>query len=189
MRIISGKHKGKKINSVDGNTARPTSDFVREMVFSTLHSLIESFEDKMILDLYSGSGAVGFEAISRGVSDVTFVDASKKSISIIISNIESLNCSDISHVSLKKVDSFLTTYKGHQFDLIFSDPPYCKNLINNTLRLILENKLLKDEGILILEHSKEEQIESEFKKYVFKEKMTSHIIISFVNFKDFYADL
>ena len=186
MRIIAGIYKGNRINSVEGYTARPTSDFVREMVFSTLYSINPSFDK--VLDLYAGSGAVGLEALSRGAGEVTFVDAAKKSISTIISNINLLKCENKCKVVLKKVDTFLRNeaillsneIQIPKYTLIFADPPYNKNLVNLTVKSIFENNFLAEDGILIIEHSKDEPIKDEFQKYIFKEKKTATIIISFL---------
>ncbi|MCL2062952.1 MAG: 16S rRNA (guanine(966)-N(2))-methyltransferase RsmD [Candidatus Cloacimonetes bacterium] len=200
MRIIAGKYKGMKINAVEGLTARPTSDFIREMIFSTLYSLNQNYDK--VLDLYSGSGAMGLEAISRGCREVVFVDGSKKSVSTIISNITKLKCHDNCKVLLKKVENFLSNSINHQkgeidtsymednqksiepegcrYNLIFADPPYNKGLVNNTVRQILDNDLLIADGILIVEHSKEEPIKDDLKKFVFKEKNTANIFVSFI---------
>ena len=200
MRIISGIYSGMKINGVEGYTARPTSDFVREMLFSTLYSL--DIKADNVLDLYAGSGALGFEALSRGASEITFVDGSKKSISTIISNSIILKCQDKCKIVLKKVENYLGVRssefgvrnselpppcslrsgggRGGQFDLIFADPPYNKGLVNETIRMIFEKEILAKDGIIIIEHSKTEPIEDELKEFVFKEKKTATIVVSFI---------
>ena len=187
MRIIAGIFKGKKIYSVEGFTARPTTDFIREMMFSTLMSI----EPKMnkVLDLFAGSGSLGFEALSRGVENVTFVEASKKSVSTIISNIDLLKSSDKCKVIMKKVDSFLKSISEEKFNIIFADPPYDKGLVNITLSIIKEKEILCEDGIIVFEHSKNEPLSEEYKKFVFKEKSSGPTIISFINFRSFYVNL
>ena len=186
MRIIAGIYKGFRINSVEGYTARPTSDFVREMMFSTLYSLIPNYDT--VLDLYAGSGALGFEALSRGAREITFVEASKNSIATIISNINKLNCKEKCRIIKKNVTTTPLNL-NQKFNLIFADPPYNKNLVNRTITIIKENDLLSEEGVLIVEHSKNEPIMEDFAKYVFKVKTTATITVSFINFRSYYADI
>jgi len=194
MRIISGFYKGTRIKAVDGDTARPTSDFIKEMIFSTLYSINTSFEK--VLDLYAGSGSLGLEALSRGAREITFIDASKKSISAIIANINLLKCHEKCRVFQRKVETFLMTSSipkssdfTSKYDLVFADPPYNKGLINNTIKLILEKKHLTEDGILVAEHSIYEPIADMFKNFVFKEKKTASSIISFINMRRDNADL
>jgi 16S rRNA (guanine(966)-N(2))-methyltransferase RsmD len=176
MRIISGIYKGKKIYSVEGMTSRPTTDFVREMIFSTLYSLDADYSNT--LDLYAGSGALGFEALSRGAESVTFVEASNKAVSTIIANIELLKCKDRCHVVKRKVEFFFEM--GGAYTLILADPPYNKGLVNATLEMIIESGILAEEGIIVFEHSKEEVIATEYKGYLIKEKQSGPTVVSFM---------
>jgi 16S rRNA (guanine(966)-N(2))-methyltransferase RsmD len=182
MKIISGLYKGKNIYSVEGKTARPTSTFNREMIFSTLYSLDEHIlVDGTILDLYAGCGSMGFEAFSRGANEVSFIDGSKKSISTIIANAELLSIKDKTKIVLKKVDTFLNSSKS-QYDVIFADPPYEKDIVNRTIELIYSKNLLAPTGILVIEHSVRETIYDQYKKYVIKEKINGGIAVSFLSF-------
>lgn len=153
MRIIAGKFKKSNLSSVPGMTARPTTDYLRELVFSILGDV----ENCEFLDLFAGSGAVGLEALSRGADFVDFVDFSEKSIKTMIQNIQKLKCSENCRIHRKKVSAFLRSC-DKKFDLIFLDPPYEKDLVNKTIEAIFEMKLLKPEGMIIVEHSQQEKL-------------------------------
>jgi len=180
MRIIAGKHKGRNISSVDGMTARPTSDYNREMMFSTLYSMNIKMDN--VLDLFSGTGALGVEALSRGATFVTFVEAAGKSISTIVKNIEKLNEQEKCTIVKKKVDYFLRNC-SEQFSLIFADPPYDKSLVNETIYQIYENNLLTDDGVIVIEHSITEPIDEMYKKSIIKQKINNKTIVSFMELK------
>lgn len=175
IRIIAGIHKKRKIQSVPGRTTRPTTDYNREMIFSTY----QDFEGKRVLDLFAGTGAFGLEAISRGAVWVDFVEFANAAISTILANIATLSCGDICHLYRKRAEAFLKDCKG-EYDVIFLDPPYEKNLINPTLRAILERKLLNPEGLIIVEHSRKEKIAEDLQKYIIKQKEGKTCCLSFL---------
>jgi 16S rRNA (guanine966-N2)-methyltransferase len=177
MRIIAGIYKGKKINPVPGHTARPTSDYVREMIFSTLYSLGTKMDE--VLDLYAGSGAMGLEALSRHARSITFVDRSRVAISTIISNIQLLNSKERCRVVQKNVSDFLIK-KEKKFDLIIVDPPYEKSLVNSTIELLLTSDALTAGGTMVVEHSKKEPIDEKYEKYIIKVKQNGQTLISFL---------
>lgn len=165
MRIIAGKYKKSNLFPVPGNTTRPTTDYLREVVFSILGNV----EDWEVLDLYAGSGAVGLEALSRGAGFVDFVDFSQNSIKTMIRNIEKLKCKETCRIHRKKVSAFLRVC-DKKFDLIFLDPPYEKDLVNKTLELIFEFSLLKPEGMIIVEHSRLEKPEAKWQERISSER-------------------
>ena len=179
MRIIAGKFKGKKIYTIPGNTTRPTSDFIREMLFSTLFSLQPSFENT--LDLFAGSGSLGFESLSRGAFQTTFVEMSQKAIDVLFENIKILNCEAECKIIKKRVEVFLSKTPEQKFDLIFLDPPYDKDIVNNTLSLIYQNNFLNDNGIIITEHSKDEHISLMYTDFIIKEKTSGLTSITFLS--------
>jgi len=153
MRIITGKFKKANLFSVPGKTARPTTDYTKEVIFSTIFSCV-SLE---ILDLFAGSGSLGLEALSRGAEFVDFVEFSEKSIKTILRNIQKLKCENETRVYRKKVESYLKKTEK-KYDLIFMDPPYDKNMVNKTINLIISNSILKKNGKIIIEHSSNEKI-------------------------------
>ena len=120
MRIIAGNWRGRKIIAPKGETTRPTADRTRERLFSMLTSRLGDFEDLQILDLFSGSGALGFEALSRGAAHCTFVEQDPDAIKALEKNIESLGANaDI------RIGSVLHLGQARQaYDLILMDPPY-----------------------------------------------------------------
>ena len=176
MRIIAGKYKKSNLFAVPGFTSRPTTDFLKEMIFS----VVSDWEGKSVLDLFAGSGSLGFEAISRGANSVDFVDASEKSVKTILKNKHKLGCEEIAfHIHKKRVSSFLQKCET-KFDMIFLDPPYEKNLVNDTLKLIFENELLRTGGIIIAEHSVREKIDEIFREKIKIEKNMKHAAVTFL---------
>jgi 16S rRNA (guanine(966)-N(2))-methyltransferase RsmD len=179
MRIITGKYKKATLYSVPGNTARSTTDYVKELVFS----ILEDMEDMKVLDLFAGSGNLGLEALSRGARFVDFVEFSQKSIVTIFKNIEKLHCGDLCHVHRKKVSTFLKKSPG-QYDYIFLDPPYEKNLINETIQMILENNFLQKNGMIVVEHATSELIDLRWKELIVTEKKSGNTRITILRRED-----
>ncbi len=153
MRIITGKFKKANLFAVPGKTARPTTDYIKEVIYS----VISSCSGKSVLDLYAGSGSLGFEALSRNAEFVDFVDFSDKSIKTMKRNIEKLKCTLQCKIHRKKVSAFLNSCEK-KFDLIFLDPPYNKDLVNKTIEKIIENELLTKNGHVVIEHSPRENL-------------------------------
>jgi 16S rRNA (guanine966-N2)-methyltransferase len=175
MRIITGKFKKANLFSVQGNTTRPTTDFIKEAIFSTIFDC----ENLLVLDLYAGSGSLGLEALSRGASFVDFIEFSEKAIQAIIKNIHKLKCEEQAHIYRKKVSSFLKK-TGKKYDLIFMDPPYDKSLVNKTIELIIENSVLSESGKIVVEHSPHEKIVYSSDKINFFQKKYSDTIVTII---------
>lgn len=144
LRLIAGKFKGRVLHTPKTTTTRPTQGALRGSVFNICQGLIENAE---FLDLFAGSGAMGFEALSRGASHVTLVETNKLALIAIKKNIELLNVSEV--VTVLKMDAFdaLDRLK-RPFDLIYIDPPYDLNV-----KPLIEKvaPLLKPEGTLFIE--------------------------------------
>ena len=150
MRIIAGTLKGTRLFAPKSKTIRPTSDRVREYIFSCINfDIIGS----TVLDLFAGTGAFGIEAISRGAADAFFVDNSSEAISLIRKNLLKVdkNC----RVEKKSADLFLRTTKN-SFDFIFCDPPYSFCHFEKIVQLILKNHLVAEAGSIIHESSSHE---------------------------------
>lgn len=164
MRIISGNSKGKKILLPTDKSTRPLKDLVKESIFNVLeHSnkLNLSISGSNILDLFSGSGSFGIEAISRGAKKVYFVEnyqAAFDILSINISNLDFQNSSEIVNDDCFNYLDKLNFDEAH-FDLIFLDPPYKENRINTLIETVLNKKILKKEGIIIIHRHKKDNIE------------------------------
>ncbi len=157
MRVISGSARGLKLNAPEGLSTRPTTDRIKESLFNII-----AFElyGSRFLDLFSGSGGIGIEALSRGAAKAVFVDDAKSSVDIINSNLKKARLSDKALVIQKKADAAISYLqkKGEVFDIIFMDPPYNRGFINSTLYSILVSNILSPDGFIIAEQSIEDDI-------------------------------
>lgn len=154
MRIISGKYKGRNIQGFDIQGTRPTMARVKESLFATIGAKVKNSQ---CLDLFAGSGALGFEALSVGASFCAFVDQNPKVISVLKKNKENLKIEEetmMLGMDYEKALRFLSE-QGKTFDIIFLDPPYDKNLIQPSLDVIKKLNLLNEGGLIICEYEKE----------------------------------
>lgn len=159
MRIISGSARGTRLANFDGNQIRPTSDRVREALFSMLLSRMGTFTDRRVLDLYAGSGALSLEALSRGACHSTLIDQGRQSATLIESNARACRLKNkISLISGQVLDKLALTQSNAPFDLIFLDPPYDKGLLTPTLEMISDLCLLATDGIVCAEASSKENL-------------------------------
>ena len=147
MRIISGIRRGHKLFEFEGDDVRPTTDRVKESVFNIIQTIIP---DAVCLDMFAGSGALSFEAISRGAKKAVCLDKDKRSIDIIKKNANSLDFSDYCEIINTSCFDYMERAK-EKFDVIFLDPPYNKNFIEPVLECIVKNNLLNEDGIVVLE--------------------------------------
>ena len=152
MRVITGIAKGTRLRTLDGNDVRPTTDRVKEGIFSALQFGIEG---RTFLDLFAGSGQMGIEAISRGAKKAVFVDSSKKSLQVVNENIEKCKFQDKSKVVNGSAVSFLKMNK-EKFDIAFLDPPYKQGIVDKCLPLLLP--MMSDDGVVICETSRDEEL-------------------------------
>ncbi len=152
MRIITGTLKGRRLKSPTTDETRPTSDRTKEGMFNVIDAR-RYFDDLEVLDLFGGSGNLGFEAISRGAANVTFVDSSRASIKIIEENAEHLGVTDQVKVVCSQVDSFLSRF-ARPFDLVFADPPYDYPEMEQLIEVVLTSGWLAVGGWFLLEHDK-----------------------------------
>ncbi|MDC0233482.1 16S rRNA (guanine(966)-N(2))-methyltransferase RsmD [Candidatus Pelagibacter sp.] len=164
MRIISGRNKGKKIiPPVDSNT-RPLRDMVKESVFNLInHSNKFNFilENSYVLDLFSGSGSFGLECISRGASQVVFVENYNKALKILNKNLANFGELKFSKIIDKNCFDFINfdIETNQKFNLIFLDPPFKEKKINLLIDTIKEKKILQKNGIIILHRHKKDNLE------------------------------
>ena len=152
MRVISGKLKGRKIDGYDILGTRPTMDRVKESLFAMIQ---DNIKDSIVLDLFAGSGGLGIEAISNGANMCYFIDHNKEVIKILNNNINNLNIKDKSKVILSDWKKFLndSAINNLKFDLIFVDPPYDYDVYEKILEKVSTLNLLKQNGLIILEHA------------------------------------
>lgn len=133
-------------------TTRPTTDRVKETVFNILWNRME-LEGARVLDLYSGSGSLGFEAASRGAVWVDFVEENAGVVKVLESNIKSLGLDDICGIARRSSVAFTSSPLQKQYDLILADPPFFKDDIYEVVNNIFSNNYLSPEGILFIERS------------------------------------
>lgn len=152
MRIIAGKYRGRVLKSPPDGKTRPTSDRLRETLFNILAPRID--DNTRILDLCSGTGAVGIEAISRGASHATFIDKSRKMCGLIEENLDYLKIpEDQTEIFNSSAEDFLRRSKGI-WNIIFFDPPYAVNYFDVLQYFKTENSpFMAEDGILIVEHA------------------------------------
>jgi len=166
MRIISGKLKGRNIKGYDIEGTRPTMDRVKESIFSSIQNYIG---DAVVLDLFSGSGNLGFEAISNYSNTCYFVDKNKECIKLIEENINNFNIDNAKTLNMdyKEALSKLTATK---FDVVFLDPPYKNSdYIDYTISYLLDNNMISENGIIVCEFDRD--IKKEYNELsILKEK-------------------
>lgn len=157
MRVISGSARGRKLKAPAGLTTRPTTDRIKESLFNIIAGDLYNCR---FLDLFSGSGGMGIEALSRGAEAAVFVDSSRNSISVINENISAVRFEERSEVLSCDVSYAISALgrRNEKFDIIFMDPPYNKGFVSSTLTYIVNADILSDEGYVIAEQSQEDEI-------------------------------
>jgi 16S rRNA (guanine966-N2)-methyltransferase len=163
MRIIAGQYRGRSLSTVRDLSVRPTTDRAKQTIFDILSNRLE-FDGIEVLDLFAGSGSLGLEAISRGAQSTTFVDKAPQSIRVLEANIKTLGCTDQCTAYSADVFWFLKNTRK-AFDLIFVDPPYRLEGIVGLPNAIYESQVVKEGAIVVMEHSKESQVELSELKY------------------------
>lgn len=152
MRIISGNRRGKKLYAFDGRKIRPTADRMREAIFNILSSRVK---DVAVLDLFAGTGAFGLEAVSRGACSAIFIDNHSDAIRLLEKNISACGMIEETRVVKWDIAHDLNCLKGIQsdFELIFLDPPYHRNLVRPTLLHLHESGAVQPGAHIVIEHS------------------------------------
>lgn len=147
MRVITGKARGMTLRTLEGDNTRPTTEKVKEAVFSAIQFDIEG---KRVLDLFAGSGQMGIEALSRGAKEAVFVDKDKGAVSIIKENLKKTKLDGFTSVIQSDALSFLRM-NVRVFDIVFLDPPYASDLLMKSLEGVSD--FVADGGTVICEHS------------------------------------
>ena len=178
MRIISGKAKGTKLYTLEGETTRPTLDRVKESLFNIIQ---EKIVGSSFLDVFSGSGAIGLEAASRGAKEVILCEKDKNAIKVIKKNIEKTHL---------EVTLYETSYEkmleklDKKLDIIYIDPPYKTNLVYETVNKLINLNLLKTDSLIIVETDEEERVEQALKKLnvnIVKKRKYGRVHLIFLN--------
>lgn len=154
MRVISGQYRGHRLLAVPGKNTRPTTDKVKESLFSMIGPY---FSDGLCLDLYAGTGALGIEALSRGMSKGIFIDIDRKAIDTIYANIKALKLDAKAEIYKNDAERAIQALAKRKltFDLVFIDPPYAKERNKAVLNQLVDADLLNNESIVVVEHDHE----------------------------------
>lgn len=165
MRIIAGELRHRIVEMVPGDTTRPTGDRIKESIFNRIGPY---FDGGLMLDLFGGSGNIGFEGLSRGIDECIFVDINNGPISTIKKNATNLKVMDRCRILKKDYMEALKSFKeeGLKFDLIFIDPPYAKQQIDDIMRFLSDNDLVNIDGLVICESAKEDSFASSYGQLV-----------------------
>lgn len=177
--MIAGSAKGHKLKAPKGTDTRPTTDRIKETLFNMIS---QDIYDSYFLDLYSGTGAIGIEALSRGAQKVVFIDKSSICKKIIEENLNYTKLRDKGLVYQSEINFGLDILKekNYAFDIIFMDPPYNDNEIKNTLEKIINYNLISPSGYIIIEHSSKRFILNVDKLILWKEKKFKTTTMTFL---------
>ncbi len=153
VRIITGSKKGKKLTTLEGEATRPTSERIKGAIFSSIQFDIEN---RRVLDLFAGSGQLGFEALSRGAESVTFVDSEREAMEIVKKNARDLDFFDKSKFSVADYRNYIRKASGRdKFDLVFIDPPYAMECCVEAAMRLRDAELIIPGAIVVLESGTE----------------------------------
>lgn len=183
MRVISGSARGLKLNTPTNNDIRPTTDRVKESMFNIISPQVY---DSTVLDLFSGSGALGIECISRGAREVYFCDKSKESVQVLKSNLKKTKFNEKSHIMNEDYKSVIKKLasRGVKFDLIFVDPPYYRGLFEDVLKSIDESGVLDKDGIIVVEHDADIKMKDVGDLCVYKERKYGITMLTFYGLEE-----
>ncbi len=166
MRVVAGKYKGFQLDGPKGNTTRPTDNKIKEAIFDMLYPINPN---SVALDLFSGSGQMGIEFLSRDLSFVYFNEADRKIAKTLEANLIKLD-TDNYDISIADFKVALMTYSAKEikFDYIFLDPPYDTDYLASAIDIIINNELLNEDGIVITESDRDLKFDDDL--YLIKEK-------------------
>lgn len=180
MRVITGSARGKRLKTLEGQDVRPTTERVKEAVFSIIQFDIEG---RLFLDLFAGSGQMGIEALSRGAKGAVFVDSARNSINVIKQNLASTGLLDNSKVLNTDSIAFISRPQLEKFDIAFIDPPYGTGILQKTLPLVALQ--MKQTGTIICERPLNEEIPEKINGFVLDRNYRyGKIMISTYHYED-----
>jgi 16S rRNA (guanine966-N2)-methyltransferase len=158
MRIIGGEAKGRILHFPSGSRQRPTTDFLREALFNLLGPL----PGKSFLDLFAGSGSVGLEAASRGADRVVLIEKDREIVRTAMKNAADLGFGDKCRIIAADVGTGLTQLfqDKYKFDILFADPPYDKQLVGKTIKLLIAKPVLQAGSVVVIQHSAREDFQA-----------------------------
>lgn len=180
MRVVAGKYRGKKLASPKDERVRPTTTRIKETLFNVIQGYTQA---AVVLDLFAGSGALGIECISRGASEVTFVDASRDSIALVRKNLEGID-GNFRVVSADYLSALRSAYaQGKKYDIILLDPPYATSYGELAIETIISLNLLEDDGIIVFEHGSDKTYSLDNARYRVRTKPMGTITAEFITKK------
>lgn len=166
MRVITGKARGRILETLKGDDVRPTTDKVKEAIFSAVQFELEG---RHFLDLFAGCGQMGIEALSRGASTATFIDRSKASVKVIERNLAVTNLKQFARVYTTDATSFIKT-TSDEFDIVFLDPPYNKGILQEVMPLVAQR--MKKTGVIICESALNDEILQKYYNFTLDRQRT-----------------
>jgi 16S rRNA (guanine(966)-N(2))-methyltransferase RsmD len=181
MRIISGIYKGRRLTSSKDLSIRPTTDRVKEYIFN----ILQDFPlDKTVLDIFSGSGGLGLEALSRGARHVTFVEKAYSSISVLKQNLNHVRVPQTDYAIIQKDALSFARNIQTGVDLCLMDPPYKYPPLQELIETFMRNKGLNPNGVLVVEHEVINPVQKDNPDYqIFLQKKISRSHISFLQYR------
>jgi 16S rRNA (guanine966-N2)-methyltransferase len=185
MRIISGISKGRRLVPPKHRAIRPTSDRVKESIFNILG---DEVKEKVVLDLFAGTGNLGIEALSRGAKKALFVEKGRQSIRLIQKNLAQCKLEGQSEILAKDINRAIGVLnrRGESFDLILMDPPYEKGWIQKTLMKLNSHPIYHRDSILVIEHSRREPLPSIIDGWnLIRQQRVGDTLISFLTLRPF----
>lgn len=167
MRVIFGKYGGRKLTPFKPCHIRPTTDYVKEMIFNVLS---ESVRENSVLDLFSGTGGLGIEALSRGAKKTYFVDSSHISMKILRKNLQHLGI--IGSHEIQQIDIFRFLRQCNKaFDLILIDPPFTKKIAHQVMESVAKSKTFHPGSSVVIEFSRDERLQNNYGSlFLYKKK-------------------
>ena len=172
VRIISGQYRGRKLPVKDIEGLRPTTDRIKETVFNWL---MQDIRDAKVLDCFSGSGSLGFEALSRFAQSTTFIELDKQVATVIGDNIKTLQLNNANVLNYNTLE-YLNQPADECFDIVFVDPPFRKGLAKACCDLLEKNNWLIEEALVYVEIEKELNFEAPKNWQILKEKMAGQVL-------------
>jgi len=158
VRVVAGKYRGKKLKEFNLDSTRPTLDRVKESIFNLIQFDVQG---AVVLDLFSGTGALGIEAISRGAKKTYLIDSNPQAIKIITENLKGINEDYV----IKNTDAFSFLKGKETFDIVLLDPPYATDLGLKAIDYLIKNHKINEDGIIIFETSAQFNFNFEYPNY------------------------
>lgn len=165
MRIIAGKNRGTKLETLEGHMTRPTLDATKGAIFSSMGEFLPGF---YILDLFGGSGALSLESLSRGASHATIVDKNIEAINIIKKNVTKMHYENQTSIYHADYNTVLSNLCKKKFDVIFLDPPFKMKVIDELISFITSHDMINPGGFIMAEYPKEDIINKDYSNYKIK---------------------